>query len=112
MGTAGRELPELAGWELGWHFGAEGLNAGAAPRSKTDALAIALGFERRTQSFYNDVAANARADAVRAFAAEMSADEQRHIARLEALLAQEDALAALERDDDAEAGESDGLPPL
>jgi hypothetical protein len=29
------------------------------------------------------VATNARADAVRAFAAEMSADEQRHIARLE-----------------------------
>ncbi|HEV8105962.1 MAG TPA: ferritin family protein [Burkholderiales bacterium] len=110
MGTAGRELPELVGWELGWHFGAEGVSAGTAPRSPADALAIALGFERRTQSFYNDVAANARADAVRAFAAEMSADEQRHIARLEVLLAHEDRFGD-DSDDDAEAAEGDG-PPL
>jgi bacterioferritin (cytochrome b1) len=110
LGTAGRELPELAGWELGWYFSGEGVSAGPAPRSKTDALAIALGFERRTQSFYNDVAANARADAVRAFAAEMSADEQRHIARLEVLLQHEDALAANERDDEAEPAEGDRLP--
>lgn len=109
LGTAGRALPELAGWELGWYFGGEAVSAGATPRSVADALAIALGFERRTQSFYNDVAANARADAVRAFAAEMSADEQRHIARLEALRAREDA--AIERDDD-EPAEGEGLPPL
>src|SRR6185436_19038150 len=101
LGTAGRALPELAGWELGWYFGGEAVSAQPAPRSVVDALAIALRFERRTQSFYNDVAANARADAVRAFAAEMSADEQRHIVRLEALLAHEDALAALEREDEA-----------
>ena len=109
LGTAGRELPEFAGWELGWYFGSEGLHGSRVPRSAGDALAIALAFERRTQSFYNDVAANARADAVRAFAAEMSADEQRHIARLEGLLAREDALAGAE--DEEEAGESgDGLP--
>jgi hypothetical protein len=106
LGTAGRALPELAGWELGWYFSGEAVSAAPAPRSVVDALAIALRFERRTQSFYNDVAANARADAVRAFAAEMSADEQRHIVRLEALLAHEDALAALERDD--EAADEDG----
>jgi hypothetical protein len=41
---------------------------------------------------------------VRAFAAEMSADEQRHVARLEALLAREIALGAA-----AELGEGDGL---
>jgi rubrerythrin len=110
LGTAGRALPELAGWELGWYFGGDAVSAGAAPRSVANALAIALGFERRTQSFYNDVAANARADAVRAFAAEMAADEQRHIARLELLLQHEDALAALERDDEAEPAEGDGLP--
>jgi len=110
LGTAGRALPELAGWELGWYFGGEAVGDGPAPRSVADALAIALGFERRTQSFYNDVAVNARADAVRAFAAEMSADEQRHIARLELLLQHEDALAALERDDEAEPAEGDGLP--
>jgi len=89
MGTAGGELPELAGWELEWHFGADGLQAGRAPRNTAEALAMALAFERRTQAFYSDVATNARADAVRAFAAEMSADEQRHIACLEALLARE-----------------------
>ena len=56
------------------------------------------------------MAVNARGDAVRAFAAEMSADEQRHIARLELLLQHEDALAASERDDEAEPAEGDGLP--
>lgn len=108
LGTAGRELPELAGWELGWYFGDEGLQEKRAPRSAGDALAMALSFERRTQSFYNDVAANARADAVRAFAAEMSADEQRHIARLEALQAREDAFGDIEDEEAAESG--DGLP--
>jgi hypothetical protein len=108
LGTSGRELPELAGWELGWYFGDEGLRGQRIPRSAGDALAIALAFERRTQSFYNDVAANARADAVRAFAAEMSTDEQRHIARLEALLAREDGLGDIEDGEAAESG--DGLP--
>jgi hypothetical protein len=105
LGTSGRELPELAGWELEWYFGETGLQRARAPRGTADALALALAFERRTESFYNDVAANARADAVRAFAAEMSADEQRHIARLEALLAREDALGAAAD----ERGGGDGL---
>jgi hypothetical protein len=104
LGTAGRELPELAGWELGWYYGEGGLQAGRIPSSTADALVIALAFERRTQAFYNDVATNARADAVRAFAAEMSADEQRHIARLEELLAREDALGAAGDDDVGETG--------
>lgn len=102
LGTAGRELPPLAGWELGWYFGGGGPRAEREPRSVGDALAIALAFERRAQSFYNDVAANARADAVRAFAAEMSNDEQRHISCLEALQAQELALEALDDDEAAE----------
>src|SRR4029077_3673786 len=110
LGTAGRALPELAGWELGCYFGGVAVGDGPAPRSVADALAIALGFERRTQSFYNDVATNARADAVRAFAAEMSADEQRHIARLKLLLQHENALAALGGDDEAEPADGDGLP--
>lgn len=87
LGTAGRELPPVAGWELGWYFDGEDLKGLRVPRTPGEALVIALAFERRSQAFYNDVAANARADAVRAFAAEMSADEQRHIVRLEALLA-------------------------
>lgn len=96
LGTSGGELPKLAGWELGWYFGGEGLQDEASPRTAREALAIALAFERRTQSFYNDVADNARADAVRAFAAEMSTDEQRHIALLEDLQALEGVFPDLE----------------
>lgn len=107
LGTAGRELPSFAGWELGWYFDGEDLDGVRVPRSPGDALLIALAFERRSQAFYNDVAANARADAVRAFAAEMSSDEQRHIARLEALLAREDGFGAHDGDEAGEAG--DGL---
>ena len=105
LGTAGRELPQVAGWELGWYFDGEDLKGLRVPRSPGEALVIALSFERRSQAFYNDVAANARADAVRAFAAEMSADEQRHIARLEALLAREYGPAERDAED---AGETAG----
>jgi hypothetical protein len=108
LGTAGRELPELAGWELRWHF--DDVQKPKPPRTPMDALAIALAFERRAQCFYDDVAANARADAVRAFAAEMSGDEQRHIARLEDLLAREDALAGADSDDAGEAGDNVPFP--
>lgn len=107
LGTSGRELPEVAGWELSWYFLGEGLKAKRAPRSTREAIAMALAFERRTQAFYNDVAQNARGDAVRAFAAEMANDEQRHVLRLEALLEREDEIAAVEGED-AEPG--DGLP--
>ena len=100
LGTAGRELPELAGWELYWYFDGDSPKTSRTPRSTRDALAMALAFERRTQAFYNDVAQNARGDALRAFAAEMSNDEQRHISRLEALLERESGLAALEAGDE------------
>jgi hypothetical protein len=99
LGTSGRELPELAGWELSWYFHGDSLHGAKAPRSTREAVAMALAFERRTQAFYNDVAENARADAVRAFAAEMSNDEQRHVSRLEALLERECGLAAMDSDD-------------
>lgn len=85
LGTSGRELPEVAGWELAWHF-LGGETARPAPRSTRDAIASALAFERRAQAFYFDVAGNARDGAVRAFSVEMANDEQRHIARLELLL--------------------------
>jgi rubrerythrin len=109
LGTSGRDLPELAGWELDWYFNGDVLQAQRTPRSCADALALALSFERRAQSFYNDVAENARADAVRAFAAEMSTDEQRHIARLEALLARED-VGAPESEDSGESGDGLSFP--
>lgn len=98
LGTSGRELPPLAGWELCWHFMGEA-RVRHAPRSTREAVASALAFERRVQAFYNDVADNARDDAVRAFAAEMSNDEQRHIARLEVLLERESDTTAIEAEE-------------
>ena len=47
LGTSGRELPELAGWELDWYF--QGVKRVRAPRSAREALAIALSFERCTE---------------------------------------------------------------
>lgn len=89
LGTAGRALPQLAGWELSWHFQGGGKAVRPAPRSTREAIASALAYERQSQAFYVDVAENARDDAVRAFSAEMANDEQRHIARLEVLLERE-----------------------
>lgn len=105
LGISGRDLPELAGWELAWHFHGEELRGGRAPRSTREAVAMALAFERRVQGFYNDVAECARDEAVRAFAAEMANDEQRHVARLEVLLERETDAAAIEAED-MEAGQS------
>ncbi|HZM36632.1 MAG TPA: ferritin family protein [Burkholderiales bacterium] len=89
LGTAGRELPELSGWEYAWHYLGASVDRAPAPTNAREALAAALSTERRTQNFYADVAENALDDAVRAFAAEMAADEQRHVMRLELLLARE-----------------------
>jgi rubrerythrin len=102
LGTSGRELPKLAGWELAWHFGAQA-DETRAPRSTRQAIAMALSLERRTQAFYTDVAEHARDDAVRAFAAEMANDEQRHIQRLEILLERQADVGGLEAEE--------GLPP-
>ena len=42
LGTAGRDLPELAGWELSWYFHGEGLHPQRQPRTTREALATAL----------------------------------------------------------------------
>lgn len=89
LGTADRPLPPIAGWEYAWHFLGPQFDRVKAPTSPREALALALATERRTQSFYIDVAENATDDAVCAFAVEMATDEQRHIQRLETLLARE-----------------------
>ncbi len=100
-GTANARLPEPEPWEYAWHYmGPEG-DVVAAPRSARDVLALALSSERRTQNFYADVAENVEDDAVSAFAAEMAADESRHVERLERLLAREPEPASLEDDADA-----------
>ena len=60
---------------------------------------ISISAERRTQNFYADVAENVEDDAVSAFAAEMAADENRHVERLERLLAREPLPAALDEEE-------------
>lgn len=95
VGTAGQDLPKISSWEYSPHFLGPQANAVGRPRSVREALAIAIAVERRTQNFYVDVAEHTTNDTMCAFAAEMAADESRHIARLERLLAREPDPAAL-----------------
>jgi rubrerythrin len=88
-GTAGHDLPEVPDWEFDWHFQDPRGWKPRKPRSAREAIGLALATERRAQNFYADVAESSRNDALSAFAAEMAADEQRHIQRLEQLLARE-----------------------
>jgi rubrerythrin len=89
VGTSGREMPQLRSWEYAPHFLGPQADAVRAPRNVREALALAIAIERRTQNFYVDVAEHTTDDTMCAFAAEMAADEGRHIARLERLLARE-----------------------
>ena len=99
LGTAGRELPQISGWEYAWHYMGDAVGKPPAPRSTREALVQALGVERLTQAFYIDVAENSPDESVRVFSAEMAADEQRHIARLETLLAREPDPALVPQDE-------------
>jgi hypothetical protein len=89
LGTVGRELPEVSPWEYAAHFLGPQADVVRAPCNARDALALAIATERRTQNFYVDVAEHTNDDTMCAFAAEMAADEARHIARLERLLSRE-----------------------
>jgi rubrerythrin len=99
IGTAERELPPLAEWEYAWHYLGAQTPKVAPPKNAREALALALATERRAQNFYLDVAEHAPDDAVCAFAAEMATDEQRHVQRLEELLAREPAPSKTVEDD-------------
>src|SRR5262245_3430558 len=88
-GTAGHDLPEVPHWEFDWHFQDPRGWKPRKPRSAREAIGLALSTERRAQNFYAEVAESSRNDALSAFAAEMAADESRHIQRLEQLLARE-----------------------
>ena len=101
LGTAERELPEIQDWEYAWHYLGPNADKPVTPKSARDALKLALATERRAQNFYVDVAEHATDDTVCAFAAEMAADEQRHVMRLELLLAREPEPVKVS-DDDAE----------
>jgi rubrerythrin len=101
LGTAERQLPQIEDWEYAWHYLGRDADTARAPRSTREVLEMALATERRAQNFYIDVAEHATEDAVCAFAAEMAADEQRHVTRLEQLLAREPELAK-SADEDAD----------
>jgi len=102
VGTAGGRLPELSAWEYAWHYLGAELDPPRAPSNPREALTMAIRSERRAQNFYADVAEHCEDDAISAFAAEMAADESRHIARLELLLMREPDPALLS--DDAVSG--------
>ena len=104
VGTAGRDLPPIMPWEYASHFLGPQAAVARPPGTVREALVFAIAAERRTQTFYVDVAENTTDDTMCAFAAEMAADESRHIARLERLLAREPDPAA------AQPGEGDVLP--
>lgn len=104
VGTAGRELPEISSWEYAAHFLGPQADVVRSPKTTREALMLAISTERRTQNFYVDVAEHTEDDTMCAFAAEMAADESRHIARLERLLAREPDPAA------TAAGKGDVLP--
>ena len=99
LGTAERELPPIAPWEYAWHYLGADADRVRLPKTARDAIMLALTTERRAQNFYIDVAEHANDDAVCAFAAEMAADEQRHVQRLEQLLAREPEPAKPAADD-------------
>jgi len=89
--TAGIALPRLETSEYRW------LDAGAPETAAREfvyrlmtphnALAIALGAEKRAQAFFEHVLAGAEDPALRALAREMAADEREHVAMIEELLA-------------------------
>jgi rubrerythrin len=89
LGTSGRALPEIQEWEYAWHYLGPQSWKPRRPRSAREALMLALASERRTEIFYADVAEHVMDDSVSAFAAEMAADERRHVTRLELLLRRE-----------------------
>jgi rubrerythrin len=100
LGSCERELPQIAEWEYAWHYLGPKADKPRAPRNAREALQMALATERRAQNFYIDVAEHANDDAVCAFAAEMAVDEQRHVQRLEQLLAREPEAARHPEDAD------------
>jgi rubrerythrin len=98
-GTKHANLPQPSSWEYAWHYMGPAGDVVPAPQTTRDVLKLAISAERRTQNFYADVAENVEDDAVSAFAAEMAADEGRHIERLERLLAREPVPIALEEEE-------------
>jgi rubrerythrin len=98
-GTKDSGMQEPSAWEYAWHYMGPAGDVVPAPRNTRDVLKLAISAERRTQNFYADVAEHVEDDAVSAFAAEMAADESRHIERLERLLDREPVPEVVEEDE-------------
>jgi ferritin-like protein len=98
-GTADAKLTLPSSWEYAWHYMGKAGDVIPEPRNARDVLKLAISAERRAQNFYADVAEHVEDDAVSAFAAEMAADESRHIERLERLLAREPQPVAVDEDE-------------
>lgn len=101
-GTRNANLPAVTPWEYAWHYMGPAADVVDAPASVRDVLKLAPSAERRTQNFYADVAESVEDDAISAFAAEMAADESRHVERLERLLAREPEPSSLGDEDPGE----------
>jgi rubrerythrin len=89
--AAGDRRPsELSPWEYVWRLTYMPEKLEQAPRlvplSAREALQLSLLAKRRAEAFYDDVADNARDDAVRGCAAEMLAGERQQVQYLEWLL--------------------------
>lgn len=88
-----RKPAELSPWEYAWKltYTPEAMEnkPRLVPLNAREALQLTLLAKRRAETFFGDVAANAREAVVRSCAAEMAANERRHMQRLERLLVQE-----------------------
>jgi hypothetical protein len=94
-------LPELSPWEYAWRLtylpDALDKKPRLVPLNAREALYLAQASRRRARGFYEDVAENARAPVVRAFAAEMAANIEGHLLRIDALLEDAQRTEALRR---------------
>lgn len=96
-------IPELSPWEYAWRLtylpDALDRKPRQVPMNAREALHLAQASRRRARGFYEDVAANARAPVVRAFAEEMASNIEAHLLRLDALLEDAQRAEALRRPD-------------
>jgi len=91
--TGPRKPAELSPWEYAWRltYTPEAMEnkPRLVPLNVREALQLIVLAKRRAETFYADVAENAREPIVRGCAAEMVAGEKRQLQRLERLLAEE-----------------------
>ena len=111
--SGSRRPTELSPWEYAWKLTylpeAMENKPRLVPLNAREALQLTLLAKRRAETFFGDVAENGREAVVRSCAAEMAANERRHMQRLERLLAQE--LRNEQRGGSGSSGRGDGRSP-